>query len=93
MEVGITQYKRAQEEKLTLEDKKEWEENKDKELPCTSITNWESLTVPERLKAVTEGMRGLGSEMAHTRQLEGSKYATVTTVVKMDDRVQVDAKQ
>jgi hypothetical protein len=82
-EALLTEYKRAQEKKLTPEDKIEWEENKHKELPCTSINNWESLTVQDRLVAIAEGMSGLGSELAHTRQLEGSKYPTIRTVVAM----------
>jgi hypothetical protein len=86
-EALLTQYKRAQEKRLTPEDKIEWEENKHKELPCTSINNWGSLTIQERQIAIGEGMRGIGSELAHTRQIEGSKYQTVKTVVGMADRV------
>jgi hypothetical protein len=72
---------------LTPEDIAEWEANKSKQDPCISIGNWDSMTVKERLSAVAGGMRGLGAELAQTRQMEGSKYATQRTVVAKSDAV------
>ena len=80
-------YRNSPEEVLTPEDITEWEANKSKQEPCISISNWDSLTVTERLKAIAEGMRGLGSELAQTRQISGSKYGTHSTIVKRDDAI------
>ncbi len=74
-------------QKFTPEDEKEWAENKAKEAPCTSISNWNAMSFEERLVATEQAMRGMGSEFAQTRQIEGSAFATVKTVVPMDDKV------
>ncbi len=83
----IEEYKSRPDQLLTEEDLKEWEENKAKEEPCLVILNWESMNPSERLKAIAEGMRGLGSELAQTRQIEGSSYKAYSAVVARDDRV------
>lgn len=85
----IEEYKNSPEQALTQEDIEEWELNKAKEEPCLIIKDWESLTVRDRLKAISEGMRGLGSELAQTRQIVGSKYPVKESVVKKDDAVLV----
>lgn len=83
----LSLYKEKQEKKLSKEDNEEWEKNKHLENPCTSITP--DMPIADKLKAIQAGMRGLGSELAHTRQLEGSKYKVVTAIVQKDDAIPV----
>lgn len=85
----IEEFKESPGQRLTPEDIEEWERYKEKENPCLIINNWESLTVAQRLKAIAEGMRGLGSELAQTRQVYGSKYEVHMTVVRRDDGVKI----
>jgi hypothetical protein len=85
----VDMFKKSPGQVLTPEDIAEWEANRAKEEPCLVIKDWESLSVRERLKAIAEGMRGLGSEFAQTRQMAGSKYETHSSVVKRDDQVSV----
>ncbi len=85
----IEEFRDSPSQRLTPEDIEEWESNKEKENPCLIIKDWESLNVRERLKAIAEGMRGLGSELAQTRQIAGSAYDVHATVVRRDDGIKV----
>lgn len=73
------------EHKFTPEDLREWEEHRHEESPCVSIP--EGLSLSEVLGAISAGMRGLGSELAQTRQIAGSKFKAHATVVSRDDAV------
>lgn len=86
----VDAYKKTPEQLFTKEDLEEWETNKHKQDPCTTdYEDWDKFTVSERLALISAGMRGLGSELAQTRQLAGSKYATHATVVAKDDVIVV----
>jgi len=78
-------YKRDSSQAFTEEDQLEWEQNKHKEEPCRSISPESPLA--EKLKAVQAGMRGLGSELAQTRQMADSAYKTVVSVVAREDNL------
>lgn len=62
----MSRYKQLPEHTFTPEDIAEWEANRDKEEPCRAISPLSPLQ--ERLQGVKAGMRGIGSELAHTRQ-------------------------
>lgn len=81
----IAAYRKSQQQTFTLEDKQEWLENKDKEEPCRLIVKGAS--IKEKMKVIKLGMRGIGSELANTRQVSWSKHPRITTVVTKDDRL------
>ncbi|MDN3504906.1 MAG: hypothetical protein P0S95_04960 [Rhabdochlamydiaceae bacterium] len=81
----ISEYKASPKQKLTLEDRVEWEENKHLEKPC--ITIGDSTTLDEKRVAIKAGMRGLGSHLAQTRQVKWSVHRSINIVVKSDDVV------
>jgi hypothetical protein len=69
---------------LTEEDKMEWEEHQHEENPCKSIDP--NLQLKEKFVAIQKGMRGLGAELASTRQMANSANATIKTVVAKNDK-------
>jgi hypothetical protein len=71
-------------DEFTPEDIAEWESSRHLEEPCRSIEP--SVSLAEKLVLVRDSMRGIGSELAHTRQMAGSVYGTSKIVVEMDDR-------
>ncbi len=79
----LTAYKNSPDQVFTEEDIKEWEENRHKEEPCVGIRP--DMPLVELLIAVQDGMRGLGSELAQTRQVAGSKLKAHAAVVIKDD--------
>ena len=86
----VDAYKKSPEQVFTLEDVEEWETNKHKQDPCTTdYEDWDKFTISQRLALISAGMRGLGAELAQTRQVAGSAYATHSTVVAKDDLVVV----
>ena len=79
------EYKAHPDQKFTKEDDEEWAANKSSEEPCRSISVGE-LGLEDLLEQIKASMRGIGSEKANTRQMEGSAHAVISTVVPMDDR-------
>ncbi len=83
----LEQYKASRENTLTPEDIKEWAENKQKEEPCRVMSITREMPLAEKIQKIAAGTRGIGSELAETRQLEWSKRPTVLTVVSKDDKL------
>lgn len=84
----IALYKKSDKQRFTPEDEMEWKKHKHQEEPCRSIVK--DSTIKEKIKAIKYGMRGIGSELANTRQVDWSKHARITTVVAKDDQLEQD---
>ncbi len=81
----LSVYKNSKKQTFTAEDLKEWEEHKHEEEPCRSIN--QATPIKQKIEAIKAGMRGIGSELAKTRQVSWSKQVAITTVVTKDDKL------
>lgn len=83
----LSQFKEARENKLTEEDLKEWTDNRHKEEPCREMTITKEMPLTKKIELAAKGSRGIGSDLAETRQLEWSTRAVNKTVVSKDDKL------
>lgn len=81
----LEEYKAKEYAKWTPEDIEEWEKYKDLEQPCRSIDNTKPFE--EQLKAAEKGMRSLRSEVAHERQMAGSRLKVIQTNFAKNDSI------
>ncbi len=83
----LSEYKESRASKLTEEDIKEWQANRHREEPCREMTITKDMTIAKKREVAAKGSRGIGSELAETRQLDWSTRLVNNTVVVKDDKL------